>query len=299
MAIKISTLDEVMEISGLKALVHGPAGSGKTFMCGSCPGHIVVINCEGGLRSLKKHPNYSQFQDRLLVLTATNLEEFGEAFEFVLANVHWIDWVCIDSLSEIAEKILSSEKENKKDPRQAYGEMAETMFGLMRAFRDMENVNVLFTCKQGDEGKDGAVMNKPMMPGQMVGKNISYMFDEVWALHVFNDPEGKPQRVIQSNRDLMFDAKDRSGCLEFFESADMEQIALKAEAIPVKGVERIIVTTNQVEPIPDNQVEENSTEEIPDSFIEPEKTEVQAEKVEAIFEAAKASQIAKLNQEVA
>jgi phage nucleotide-binding protein len=222
MAISLkSTKDAALD--GIKILVHGPAGAGKTSLCGTTGAPTIIISAESGLLSLRGLD--------IPVIEVKSLDQMYEAYDFV-ANTdegRAFQWVCLDSISEIAEVVLNHEKKAAKDPRQAYGALAEKMTDLIRAFRDLPGRNVFFACKQ-ERAKDeitGAMLYFPAMPGNMLKQGVSYFFDEVMALRVEKDADGNPTRWLQTNRDFNYEAKDRSGCLDMFESPDLAAIAAK------------------------------------------------------------------------
>jgi phage nucleotide-binding protein len=219
-----STRDAALD--GIKILVHGPAGAGKTSLCGTTGGSTLIISAESGLLSLRAFD--------IPVLEVKTLDQLYEAYQFVTDTDEGkaFQWVCLDSISEIAEVVLNHEKKTAKDPRQAYGALAEKMTDILRAFRDLPGRNVYFACKQ-ERTKDeqsGAMLYFPSMPGNMLKQGVGYFFDEVFALRVEKDAEGNPTRWLQTNRDYNYEAKDRSGSLEMFEPADLSAIAAKIKA---------------------------------------------------------------------
>jgi hypothetical protein len=226
MAIVLSSTKQAAEISGLKFLVHGPAGAGKTTLCGTTGESTIIISAESGLLSLR-HLD-------IPVIEVKTLDQLYEAYDFV-ANTpegQAFKWICLDSISEIAEVVLNHEKKAAKDPRQAYGALAEKMTDLIRAFRDMPARNVMFSCKQ-ERTKDeqtGAMLYYPAMPGNMLKQGVGYFFDFVFALRVEKDGDGNPTRWLQTSRDYNYEAKDRSGSLEMFESPDLSAIAAKVKS---------------------------------------------------------------------
>jgi len=221
MAIQLkSTKDAAMD--GIKMLVSGPAGAGKTTLCATTGEPTIIISAESGLLSLRGHD--------IPVIEVKTLEELHEAYTYV-AGPDGADfsWVCLDSISEIAEVVLTHEKKTAKDPRQAYGSLAEKMTDLIRAFRDLPGKNVLFLCKQ-EKTKDeatGALLYGPSMPGNQLKNGIEYFFDEVLTLRVEKDAEGAPTRWLQTSRDFNYSAKDRSGALDMFEQPNISAIAEK------------------------------------------------------------------------
>jgi hypothetical protein len=221
MAIQLkSTKDAALD--GIKCLIHGPAGSGKTTLCGSTGEPTIIISAEAGLLSLRGLD--------IPVIEVKTLEQLYEAYQYVAGpEGDQYAWVCLDSISEIAEVVLNFEKKNNKDPRAAYGSLAEKMTDLIRAFRDLPGKNVLFLCKQ-EKVKDeqsGALLYSPSMPGNQLKNGIEYFFDEVLALRVEKDNDGNPTRWLQSQRDFNYSAKDRSGALEMFETPSIAHIAAK------------------------------------------------------------------------
>jgi phage nucleotide-binding protein len=216
-----STKDAALD--GIKILVHGPAGAGKTSLCATTGEPTIIISAESGLLSLRGHD--------IPVIEVKTLDQMYEAYDYVVNNPDGqaFQWVCLDSISEIAEVVLNHEKKVAKDPRQAYGALAEKMTDLIRAFRDLPGRNVYFSCKQ-ERTKDehsGAMLYYPGMPGNMLKQGVAYFFDEVMALRVEKDADGNPTRWLQTSRDFNYEAKDRSGCLEMFEAPNLADIAAK------------------------------------------------------------------------
>lgn len=226
MAIKLTSTKQSVLDNGIKVLVHGPAGAGKTVLCGTTDGPTVIISAEAGLLSLRGHD--------IPVIEVKTVTDVEEAYRFITESAEAKDfrWVCLDSISEIAEVCLAHEKKISKDPRQAYGALQDHMGGLIRAFRDLPEKNVYFSCKQSKEKDEvsGAFLYGPSLPGAKLGQGISYFFDEVFALRVEKDEEGNPTRMLQTQRDYQYEAKDRSGALDMFELPNLAAIAAKIKA---------------------------------------------------------------------
>lgn len=197
----------------IKVLVHAPAGTGKTRLCATTGGTPIILSAEAGLLSL-------QGQD-IDVIEIKDMNDMYQAYEFLSQDTKY-DWVCLDSVSEIAEVALDNEKRKTKDPRQAYGELQTVMMGLMRSFRDLPK-NIYFSAKQ-DRTKDevtGGFVYGPSAPGTKIGPAMPYLFDIVLALHAWKDEEGNIQRAFQTQKDAQYDAKDRSGKLDMIEPPDL------------------------------------------------------------------------------
>lgn len=216
-----------MNAQYLKVLVHGPAGSGKTRLCGTTGGKPIIISAEAGLLSLRGQ--------NIDVIEVKNMDDLREAYEFLEKDVTY-DWVCLDSISEIAEVVLSTEKGATKDPRKAYGEMNEIMTKLIRSFRDLPK-NVYMSAKQSKikDEVTGGMFFGPSAPGQSIAASLPYFFDLVFALHSWKDEEGNVQSAMQTQRDNQYDAKDRSGSLDFVEKPNLKAVYDKIMNQQTKG----------------------------------------------------------------
>lgn len=219
MAIQLKNTRDV-HASGIKLLVYGHAGAGKTTLIPSLPSP-VVLSAEGGLLSI----NGADVPYIEINSMATLKEAYAWATESVEAAQ--FESICLDSISEIAEVVLNYEKKNTKDPRQAYGAMQEQMTDVIRAFRDLPK-HVYMTAKL-DKATDeqGRMLYSPSMPGNKTGQQLPYFFDEVFALRVEKDADGNAVRALMTQSDGLWLAKDRSGKLDAWEAPDLGAIIAK------------------------------------------------------------------------
>jgi hypothetical protein len=119
----------------------------------------------------------------------------------------------------------AEESGGKMDPRQGYGKLAIEMMQLTRAFRAL-NKHIVFTAKQG-QVQDGTMLKYgPMLPGKQFTQNLPYQMDLVACLRVGKDSE----RWLQTQPDLQYSAKDRSGKLDKAERTDLTHLFAKAIA---------------------------------------------------------------------
>ena len=222
MAVKLISAREAAHLNGLKVLVYGESGAGKTRLLTTTGEPTVVISAEAGLLSIR--------DSDVSVIEVGSIADVHEAYEFLAGgDGARFKWVCLDSISEIAEVVLADEKRNEKDPRRAYGAMSEQMVELVKAFRDLPGRNVYVSAKL-DKVKDeitGGLMYGPSAPGQQLGKALPYLFDEVWMLRVERDADGNLTRWLQTQGDNQRIAKDRSGALEMFETPDLAAVIAK------------------------------------------------------------------------
>lgn len=225
MGIKITSINEAVKDVGLKILVHGPAGSGKTVMCATSGQPTLIISAESGLLSIREAPDYIQ------TTQIKTLDDLIEVYEYLKSGDHKFKWIALDSISEMGEVVLAEEKENNKDARAAYGELIIAMNDIIKKFRDLP-LNVIMTAKQKryvDEDTNRTHYG-PDLPGKNLANGIPYLYDEVFALRVEKDDEGKIYRTVQTGPDIQYIAKDRSGRLAMFEKPNLKAISGKIYA---------------------------------------------------------------------
>lgn len=218
MAISLKTTRDIHAF-GMKMLVYGAAGAGKTTLIKTLP-NPVILSAEGGLLSLAG--------EDIPYIEIGDMQALKEAYTWCLSGDCTFESIALDSISEIAEVVLAAEKKVAKDPRQAYGAMQDQMADLIRAFRDIPGKHVYFSAKvEKAQDESGRILYAPSMPGNKTGQQLPYFFDLVLALRVEKDSEGVTQRALQCDSDGIWLAKDRSGKLDDWESPDLGEIIRK------------------------------------------------------------------------
>lgn len=220
MAISLRSTKDV-HTNGVKLLVYGQAGAGKTSLIPTLP-NPIVLSAEGGLLSIR--------DANVPYIEVSSMSDIQEAYKWLTESdeAKQFESVALDSISEIGEVVLNYERKQTKDPRQAYGAMAEQVADLIRAFRDLSGKNVYFSAKL-DKSQDemGRILYAPSMPGNKTGQSLPFFFDEVLALRIEKDADGNIQRALMCESDGLWVAKDRSGKLDAWESPDLGLIINK------------------------------------------------------------------------
>ncbi len=199
-------------------LIYATAGWGKTEQCKNAPGPLL-ISAEGGLLTLTN--------DDVPLVEIGTIDQATEMCD-------WLDMskdaskyttICVDSLSEIAEILLSDEMKKTKDARQAYGVMNNEMSIFIRRLRAAKK-DVYFTAKQKKVVADigGAITYTPSAPGQQLLQALPYFFDEVLVGKYGKLSDGTMYRYIQTFEDRQYTAKDRSGTLKKIVEPDLGKI---------------------------------------------------------------------------
>jgi hypothetical protein len=232
-----STTSQSSDSQGVAVLVYGGAGEGKTLLCATAP-KPVILSAESGLLSLRRKNiervygvNTPGVTYDIPTMQISNVDDLAAAYAWFASPAsrarEYFNTICLDSLSEIAEVVLSNAKKLVKDPRQAYGEVIEKTVMLVRSFRDLPGFHKYMAAKM-EFSKDevsGANKYQPAMPGSKLGQQLPYFFDEVFCLRT-SQPQGnvKGYRYLQTQPDFQYVAKDRSGVLDEIEKPDLSHV---------------------------------------------------------------------------
>jgi len=212
------------------ALVIGQSGIGKTSLLRTIPDNepVCVVSAEAGLlcvRDLVESGKVRGFE-------VNSFADLADIYSYLTTEGKGIfRWVFVDSLTEIAARCLESLKvkyPDKSHSFQLWGEYAEKVVGLIKAYRDMPDFNVIFSCLSTVEKDE---MNRrftgPLMSGSSVKELLSSLFDEVLYMVSLPDSEGKEHRAFITQPWTQYPGKDRSGKLALVEQPHLGVIAQK------------------------------------------------------------------------
>lgn len=208
--------------NGIKALLYGKPGVGKTPFLATAPAPII-LSAEKGLMSVR--------QANVAYIEITDYRVLTEAFQWCMqsneAKQYWT--FGLDSMSEICEVLLTERKRTQKDPRKAYGDVADEGLAVARYFRDnLPGKNVVVVCKE-EYDKDeatGSMLYQPMMPGKQLGPKLPYFFDEVWRL-IAGEQGNQRFTALCTRGTYQFVARDRSGMLADYEQPNATAVFKK------------------------------------------------------------------------
>lgn len=220
MAIQLKSTKDT-HANGVKMLVYSQSGGGKTTLIKTLP-NPVIISAESGLLSLEDCD--------IPYIEVTDMESLKEAFEYVSTSDY--QSIALDSISEIAEVVLATEKKKAKDGRMAYGEMDNQMTEIIRAFRDISGKHVYFSAKlEKQQDEMGRMMYFPSLPGNKTAQKLPYFFDLVMALRVEKDSDANIQRALMVESDGLWLAKQRGNKLDAWEAPDIGAIINKIAGV--------------------------------------------------------------------
>lgn len=227
MSIAPQPLDNMLLKNGVKCVGYGSSGCGKTKLVATAPRPIYISAERGGL-SLKG----------MSIMAMPEIKTLAD-----LVNIHaWVmnskeagayDTICLDSVSEIADVIMTSQKGSTPNGLKAHGMANDLVLNrLFRDFRDMPQKHVYFIAKEVSFAN--AVPNlprlyAPVMPNSTQRNELPYFFDVVFRYVVVPQAAGQePWRGLQTYNDGSAVAKDRSGKLAMWEPPHLGALFEKA-----------------------------------------------------------------------
>lgn len=174
---KLTTTGELAAASGVKAIIYGGAGCGKTPLLLTAPNPVYVA-IERGQVSLQGSniPAIEAFTLPQFYETLAWLDKSEESKQF--------DTIYVDSMSAMAQLVLEEELSKtsksgaKVDGKAAYGEMANRVMKSINFFNNIQNKHVVLLGHQ----TIGTEKSRVLWPGNNIDAQIPHKFDCVWHL---------------------------------------------------------------------------------------------------------------------
>lgn len=204
---------------GVKCLVHGPPGSGKTPISKTAPNPIMCV-VEPGMLTMRTATNIPAWD----AYTPERIEDFFE-WLFESNEARAFDTVVIDSLSQLCEIFLTQELKRNKDGRRAYGELSRRVMDLVNKLYYLPEKHTYLITKQATEDENGVSIKKPYFPGKDLNVKIPHLFDEILHAEKAQIP-GQPglTPVFRTKPTFGILARDRSERLNEFEPTNLTTI---------------------------------------------------------------------------
>ena len=229
---------DLIQRNGVKMLIYGGAGTGKTRSVLTTP-RPVLLAVEQGLLSLQGenvpvfdvHTNITPTMGdgERLNKKLSNIVEFFEWLE-KSSEARNFDTVYIDSISEISTLVLEIELQKAKDPRQAYGAMADKVLKWVRLLHSIPNKHIAMVCKQEMINSNNINYHQPSFEGQKLFKEVTHLFDEIFRFQPkrFKMQTGFQEFMVCSTKNMQdYLARDKSGKLAEDELQDIGAIINK------------------------------------------------------------------------
>ena len=205
---------------GAKAIVYGGAGSGKTPIAVSTAPRPIMIICEPGMLSVAKF--------NVAAISAFTVADINDRFAWIFGSNETknFDTICIDSISQMCEIILTDELNKNKDGRKAYGELSRKVMEKLNGLYFMPEKHLYLICKQ--QIMVDSNYKRPFFPGQDLPIKVPHLFDFILHLGIQNVPGVGQVSAFRCNQSIDVLARSRTGNLNDFEKPHFGELITKA-----------------------------------------------------------------------
>ncbi len=209
------------QLLGVKSIVYGPAGSGKTPIINTAP-RPVLLACEPGLLSMR-----GSTVPTFIAPDAKKIDEFWD-WVFGSNETKNFDTIAVDSVSQMAETYLERANKDNKHGLAAYGQMATDVLKQLDRLYFLQHKHTYLVAKL--EIKNGAVgsFSRPYYPGQQLPVAMPHKYDQILHLDIHNVPSVGQVKSFQCQSTIDVMARDRTGRLDMFEQPDFGALVRKA-----------------------------------------------------------------------
>jgi len=226
MSIEVKNSKGLAIADGVRILLYGPSGIGKTATA-ITTGKTIIITSEKGDLTLNDYD--------IDIIHINSLSELKEAYIYIKDNIDKYDTVLIDSLTDIGETIVQELKDSNNysssDTYKMWSDFTTIMTKITKSFRDLRGINVVLIALEESEknGLDEKLM--PMIPAKKAKKKLISLYDIVIRIGL----DESNNRIFYTQPQEGFEAKDRSSKLK-----PIEPYILKKEQSIDHGLGTII-----------------------------------------------------------
>lgn len=271
----ISATERLATKAGIKGIILGPAGIGKTSLLYTLPADTLFVNAEAGELSVQEWGGdmirLRSWQDarNIAVLVGGANPAYGPeevysqahsdaaAGEFGADILTKYGTIFIDSITEVSRICFAwakqqpesfSEKTGKPDTRGTYGLLGREMVGWLKQFQHAARVNVwlvgLLNNVKDDFGRMTHVMQ---VEGSKTALEAPGITDQVISMVQMTTDEGVPYRafVTQAVNEWGYPAKDRSGRLDLIEEPHLGKLMEKIGKPAKSAATRLVYETER------------------------------------------------------
>lgn len=203
---------------GVKSLVYGPSGVGKTPIINSAP-RPVLLATEPGLLSMRNSdvPTW-------VAPTKNKIDEFFKWFEHSTEAKNF-DTLAVDSVSQMCN--IALDESTSKHGLAQYGDMVDYVMPYFQRLYYMKEKHMYLVAKE-DLTSNG--MRRPAFPGQQLNgsSGVAHLYDCILRVARVPIPNIGEAIAFQCNGTYDVIARNRTGTLADFEPPDFNLLIKKA-----------------------------------------------------------------------
>lgn len=204
-------------------LIFGATKTGKTLLAATLPkGKVLLINTENNLDSL--------YGADVATVRCESYYDIIEILEAIKNKKITPEWIYIDSLSDLMQKIFNEIFKSIKDGRQAYTEFERQYHDVIARFKGLPcNIVAIGRMAQIKDEITGGLIFGAALPWARLQSDLPYNFSAVLATRASKGDDGKVHYAIQCHPCSQYSAGVRTefgkpNPLNNFEDPDLEAI---------------------------------------------------------------------------
>ena len=267
----ISASERLQQQTGVKMVIFGQYGVGKTSLLKTLNAPTLCLDFEAGMLAVQDWNGdsisirtWDEARDIACLIGGPNpasqtvySQRHFESIKHKFTSESFSKYQCIfiDSIT-IASKICLtwsknqpeafSNKTGTADLRSAYGLLANEMSAWLRQFQHIPNKDIIFVGLLDTKTDDyGRTIHVPQIEGTKTSIELPGILDEVISMIISKDPDGTMNRkfVCHTLNPSGYPAKDRSGCLDMIEEANLGKLLNKIKNKKLKN--KLLTKENQ------------------------------------------------------
>lgn len=204
---------------GLKVLLYGPSGMGKTRFAATFP-RPLFLDLEGGLRSTIKVKSVLRYPKNPNE-EITSLEQVKKFYKLVKETKNPnFETIVLDTLTElqglVSKNVLSKYNAERlyddQMTRGDYGKANRDFLNIIRLFLKLP-YHIVFTAHstQPDDPEELVI---PKFVGKQIGPDLTQIMEMIGFCHVVKGKDGGSEYVVSFRASPRYIAKDRMGIVE-------------------------------------------------------------------------------------